>query len=101
MELNGVGDIDRDYEQDRHYRFVVDNSQSVILPSLIHLSELYGEEELALHYRFLVILCSILGFLVLFLMLIGALWTPSYEKVREEVSSLSKLKLLPREGRLR
>eukprot|EP00002_Diphylleia_rotans_P018471 TRINITY_DN3578_c0_g1_i13.p1 TRINITY_DN3578_c0_g1~~TRINITY_DN3578_c0_g1_i13.p1 ORF type:complete len:1547 (+),score=332.31 TRINITY_DN3578_c0_g1_i13:213-4853(+) len=89
-----------DFSQDADYRFIVDNGQDVLFPNLQRMGELYTEEELFLFDEFLIILGSLLAFLVLFLIIVASLWTPSYEKVREEVSALGKLRLLPRSALL-
>eukprot|EP00002_Diphylleia_rotans_P009409 TRINITY_DN19587_c0_g1_i1.p1 TRINITY_DN19587_c0_g1~~TRINITY_DN19587_c0_g1_i1.p1 ORF type:complete len:128 (-),score=25.23 TRINITY_DN19587_c0_g1_i1:89-472(-) len=60
------------------------------------MEDLILEQEVTLMNEFFIVIGALMSLLLLSIVWIAVLWVPNYEKVREEVSALGKLRDIPK-----
>eukprot|EP00002_Diphylleia_rotans_P004814 TRINITY_DN1372_c0_g1_i1.p1 TRINITY_DN1372_c0_g1~~TRINITY_DN1372_c0_g1_i1.p1 ORF type:complete len:1435 (+),score=316.59 TRINITY_DN1372_c0_g1_i1:64-4368(+) len=89
-------DVKDQMSSNADYLFVTNNGPGVIFDSIIKLEDMILDEEVKIMNEFFIVIGSLMGGLVVSIIWVGLLWVPNYEKVREEVSALGKLREIPR-----
>ncbi len=75
------------------------NGPGVIFDRIVKLENMLLDEEVVIMNQFFISIGCLMGTMLVAIVWVALLWVPNYEKVREEVSALGKLREIPRPGK--